>query len=418
MFKIKKVPKTDFDQFAKLAADAFPGMGYHTTEEKKKLQLNLLKRHNPKLANLYGAYDKKELLGGLMLYDFEMNMLGEKVLCGGGGFLSISLLHKKMHVAKDICQFFIDHYYKQNSPVISLYPFRPDFYKKMGVGYGAKSQIYNFQPRQLPDGGDRNNLVELSKKDCMEMVKCFNQFADSQNGMFYDSKLLRERFLRQYTKSRIVGYKKNGKLLGFLVYSFVNSDPENFIANKLIIDQFVYLNRESFLALCGFLKRQDDQIETIQYLSFDESFQYNLLDPRFVENKFYMPVYHKTDEGAVGIMYRIINNELFFRTLKEHSFNNQNIKLKLIINDSFFKPNNNSLIVHFNDGYPEIKSANSNFEVAIELDIADFSSLALGAVDFKSLYLYGLIKLSDEKYLDQLDQLFKVKQKPFCLTAF
>ena len=54
----------------------------------------------------------------------------------------------------------------------------------------------------------------------------------------------------------------------------------------------------------------------------------------------------------------------------------------------------------------------------IQLDVADFSSLVLGAVGFKTLHAYGLAKLSDPEALDQVDRLFHTEARPRCVTAF
>lgn len=162
MATIKKVLKKDVGKFASIGADAFPGMGIHTVDEKNKLKQRLLERLEKPGRVLWGYYDKKELYGGLFLYDFTMNLFGNKILCGGGGFLAVDLLHKKEHVARELCLFFLRHYRKRRSSMTSLYPFRPDFYRKMGVGYGMKTSIYRFSPSNLPAHGDKSKVRELS----------------------------------------------------------------------------------------------------------------------------------------------------------------------------------------------------------------------------------------------------------------
>ena len=67
---------------------------------------------------------------------------------------------------------------------------------------------------------------------------------------------------------------------------------------------------------------------------------------------------------------------------------------------------------------PAIKKSSSKFDVDMKIDNADFSSLILGAVDLKSLYTYGRIKISNTAYTEQLHSLFRTDQKPNCLTHF
>ena len=52
------------------------------------------------------------------------------------------------------------------------------------------------------------------------------------------------------------------------------------------------------------------------------------------------------------------------------------------------------------------------------LDVASFSSLITGAVDFKSLYRYGLADISASRYVDTINKLFLTEEKPICTTPF
>ena len=58
------------------------------------------------------------------------------------------------------------------------------------------------------------------------------------------------------------------------------------------------------------------------------------------------------------------------------------------------------------------------YDVAVQMDVAEFSSLLMGAVNFRSLYKYGLADLSDPGYVGVLDRIFAVEDKPMCTTSF
>jgi len=418
MPEIKIIPKKDFETFANFAADAYPGMGYHTPEEKKNLQEVLEKKFGSPTMAFHGYYKNNELLGGVAFYDFEMNLFGNKVLCGGGGFLAVSLLHKKENVARDLCRYFFKYYRKRNAPVASLYPFSPKFYRKMGVGYGSKGYVYRFAPESLPYNGDKKYLIELAEKDKPEIIKCFNAFAEQHHGMFYDYPDYRNSFFKKNKSSRFVGYFKNGKLEGYLVYKFRPAGKDNFINNEIQIVEMVYLNIDVFLSLCSYLHSQKDQIRMITYLNFDDNFHFNLEEPRNDSGNFYPSVFHETNTSALGIMYRLLDSKKIFNLLHEHDFNGESVRLRLNIVDTFLKENNGKFVVYFEDGYPVLKKSSSVCDVEMSIDIADFSSLLLGAIDFKSLYRYGRIKLTNDKYIELLNNLFKTQNKPFFMTHF
>lgn len=57
-------------------------------------------------------------------------------------------------------------------------------------------------------------------------------------------------------------------------------------------------------------------------------------------------------------------------------------------------------------------------DAEVAIDISDFSSLAMGAVRFHSLYAYGLTEVSNPACVEALGRLFAVPQKPRCTAAF
>ena len=52
------------------------------------------------------------------------------------------------------------------------------------------------------------------------------------------------------------------------------------------------------------------------------------------------------------------------------------------------------------------------------MNVEWFSSLVMGVVDFRKLWVYGLVKVSDESYVDTLDKLFHVARKPETIEEF
>jgi hypothetical protein len=52
------------------------------------------------------------------------------------------------------------------------------------------------------------------------------------------------------------------------------------------------------------------------------------------------------------------------------------------------------------------------------MDVAEFFSLLVGVVNFRSLHKYGLAEISDPGYVGTIDKVFAVEDKPICTTAF
>ena len=58
------------------------------------------------------------------------------------------------------------------------------------------------------------------------------------------------------------------------------------------------------------------------------------------------------------------------------------------------------------------------YSCAASLDIADFSSLAVGSLRLRSLYDYGMVTVSNPGAVPALDRLFAADRAPLCTTRF
>jgi len=414
---IKRLSQKDFDDFVTVVVNAYPGFRIISEEDKKKFKQRYIKiqREDPTV-NLYGLFRQGKLLGVMRLHDFTMNLLSTKTLVGGVGLVAVDLLHKKEKVCKELIIYFLKHYLKKGACMTALYPFRPDFYKKMGFGYGTKMNQYRIKPASLPRGNSKEHIQFIQKKDKQTVMDCYNRYFEKTHGMMKMTAFgLHTIFGSPNTK--VVGCKSKNKIKGYIAFSFKRVKENNFILNDLHILECIYENRKVLSELLAFLHTQADQVNDIVFNTQDEYFHYLPLDPRNGSENMFLPAYHESNLQGVGIMYRVIDTKGIFRILKNHNFNNQNCKLKLSIHDSFLKQNDGSVIVHFVNGTPHLKKG-VNHEVEIRLDVSDFSSFIMGVVPFKSLYNYRLAEISDIKYINVVSKIFMTEENPICTTLF
>ncbi len=418
MSDIRIIPDEDIDRFLEIFFDAYPGMSAGTEKERKKIQERFLRRHDDPRISLYGLYRDNKLLGGLRLFDYRMNLFGTKVLAGGGGCLAVSLLHKKERVAKELMEFYFRHYRDKGAPLAVLWPFRPDFYKQMGCGLGAKIHVYQVKPENLPRGPSMTHVRFLTKDDLPALNDCYNRFAERTTGMIDETALGRQIGHESAENLKIVGYVKDGRVLGYLTFRFEKGGRDSFIDNRIDAFLMIYENSRVLSELLTFLHTQFDQIRLITIRTFDDSFHHLLKDPRNTSRDLIPPVYHETNVSAVGLMYRVLDTKHLFELLSNHSFGDQDCRLELTVKDSFMRANEGDLLLHFTGGKPHVQAVGERYDVQMTIDVSDFSSLVLGAVDMKSLHNYGLVEISDASYLDTLHKLFATDAKPVCTTVF
>lgn len=416
MHRIRKLTKKDFNYFTTIVVNAYPGFKINTEEQFDKCRQRFIKlqKYDP-IVNFYGLFKKKKLLGGMRLHDFTMNFSSRKLKVGGVGLIAVDLAHKKEKVCKEMMIYFLEHFKKKGACMTALYPFHPDFYRKMGFGYGTKMNRYRVKPALLPRGRYKEHITSLGKKDMQLVISCYNRFFKKNHGMMEKTKFELGWFINPNMK--IIGYKSKNKILGYIAFSFKPDKEDNFISNNIHIREFICENRNVLAELLTFLHTQADQINYIVFNTQDEFFHHLLSDPRDPSHNLFEPVAHETNTQGIGIMYRVIDTDGIFRILKNHNFGNQNCLLKISLRDSFLKENEGSTNIHFVAGKPHLPNRGKH-EAEIYLDISDFSSLIMGVVTFKTLHEYGLAEISHTKYLNTVNRIFKTEEKPKCTTLF
>lgn len=416
MRDIRRLVGEDFLAFARISANAYPGFPVRTEEELQRMAARFREQDQQPGRPLYGLFEAGVLLGGMELYEYTMNLHGAQTPVTGVGGVAVDLLRKKEHVARDMIRFFLDFSREKGAVLALLYPFRPDFYKQMGFGYGTKLNEYRVRPAGLPKGTTKQHVAWLSPEDKPLLLDCYQRCQARTHGLIQRTEADLARFFAS-PERRVVGYRRAGRVEGYVVFTFQQHAQGNFLINDLVVSEVLYETREALAELLTFLRSQADQVRSIVIRTQDEEFHHLLLDPRNDSEALIPSVYHPSNVQGVGLMYRVIDLPGVFGRLREHDFGGQSCRVKITISDSFYPANAGSLVLQFSNGRASI-SQDSAYDVEIRLDVAEFAALLLGNVSFRSLYLYGLADLSDSAYLETINRLFLASNKPICLTAF
>jgi len=412
---VRPITAEEMEEFITISANAYPGIELFGQANRQRFRERMVKVYENPAVTLFALFEDEQMRGVMRLYDFRMNLLSTRTLVGGVGGVAVDLLHKKEKVAADMLRFFLKHYKDKGSCLTALYPFRPDFYRRMGYGYGTKRNLYRVRPAHLSKGGTKANVSFLTRKDREAMLACYERFLTRNNGLMERfSFVWDEVFARPVIQ--IVGVKRQGHLSGYLIYQFQKGENDHFLSNDILIREFVYDSAEDLRELMTYLYSQADQIERIIFYTQDDSFHFLMQDPRNDSGNLLPQVYHESNTQGVGIMYRVINAPRLFTVLENHNFGNVSCRLKITLDDSFFPQNAGGFVVHFADGRPTL-TIDDDYEVEIRLDVSEYSSLFVGAIKFRKLYEYGLTSISDGSYVERIDRLFAAPN-PICLTEF
>lgn len=414
---IRKLESQEIPSFVDIAVNAYPGTMQNASDYKERFTTMLTTlQEKEKSIEFYGVFRDGKLVGGMRIHYFEMNLYSRIIEVGGVGLVAVDLMHKKEKIAKDLISYFIQHFINLEVSLIALYPFRPDFYKKMGFGYGTKINHYMIEPSSFPAKGTKEGLIFLNQTHKKLIKDCYNRYAKFTHGMMlktdYDVDVMFKN-----PEHRLVGYLNGDVLEGYLMFSFKKMSETNFVHNHLVIKEMIYDNPEALAKLSTFLNSQNDQIARIELTTPDESIEFFIEDPRNGTNRLIPSVYHESNAAGVGLMYRIIHIEKFIENLGESLSHDETFNFAINIKDSFVEKNSKRVVIAFTEGKVAV-SQGEEAEVEMTIEISDLSSLLMGAINFHKLYQYGRIKLSNEKRISQLVTLFSNRQKPVCITSF
>lgn len=418
MRDIRQLTESDLDRFISIVGNAYPAFPLNTDDERQGFKRQLLAQDADPAIDLYGLFRDSELQGGMILYDFIMTVFETQVLAGGVGMVAVDLLRKKEKIARDLIVAFLRHYRERGSPLALLYPFRPDFYKAMGFGFGTKMNGYRVRPAALPNRGDKQHLRPLGLDDRQLRSDCYARYARRTHGMIQHSQYDVGRLFTN-PKARAIGYQNGPALEGYLSFRFEPVAGGNFLQNDIIVSELIYETPAALAALLTFLHTQADQINLVHFNTQDDAFHHLLADPRDNTDRMLPSVYHESNTQAVGLMYRVIETRRLFAALADHHFGRESLAVKLTIRDTLLPENDGDMVVRFEDGRARlVNGAVGVPDVEMATDVAAFSSLVLGCVEFERLYAYGLAEISDIRHVASLTRLFRAEHPPVCTTAF
>ncbi len=416
MFDVRALTEQYYDDFIQQQALAYPGMKFRTPEELRRLKELYFKRLQDHRVKFYGAFAGDEMVGSMRLHDYTMNLRGAMIPTGGVGAVAVDLLHKREHVCGDLIRFYLDKYRDAGAPMAVLWPFRPDFYRRMGFGYGGVVYEYAVLPDSLPHAGEKSHLCSLTIDDLPALTECYNRYFGRLNGLL-DETMVTWRHAFEGGQRKFVGYEENGELPGFMSFVFEAVPGENWLANYITVGDLFYDTPEMLAEFMTFLHSQRDQARRIKIQSSDRDLHYLMGDPRDGSGVLVNPGNHQYARATTGTMYRIVDPVRLFGMLHECDFGGETITLRMMAEDPFMTGGDVTVTVAFVDGHPHVDESVKP-DAEIRLDIADLSSIVVGAVSFERLYRYGRVALSDSRAAGRIDRLFGSVAMPYCRTPF
>ena len=181
--EIRKLTAADIESYLEVYLNAYPAfkaLDEECTENFR--QKFLFQLREDKDVEAVGLFDDGVLLATMKIVKFDMNLYGKMQRAYGLMSLAVHPLHKKKGAALEMVRYIEAYTREHGGLVLLLLPFRFDFYKNMGYGYGTRLDEYTIRTSGLPVLRDMSGLSMLGQEDVDEVLACYRSFAERNHG--------------------------------------------------------------------------------------------------------------------------------------------------------------------------------------------------------------------------------------------
>ncbi|KAI9349052.1 acyl-CoA N-acyltransferase [Obelidium mucronatum] len=355
--------------------------------------------------------------------EFQTNLFGKVRDLGGLGFVAVDMKHKKRGYAKVLVTQWLKDCNEKKQYLAALHPFRPDFYGNMGFGLSSPYYDYTISPASIP------KAFTLKVTHVEELVACQNRFSDQRHGMIRrDAINITEQAFKDKGVTRAFGVRDLENVLrGYILFKFETSTAGGLINDLKIVD-LVYETTEALFAILQFLREQDDQIRYIKITTQETDLFRLLSDPRSAhtagEQFGINGCGRESAKQTVALMYKVVNLEkLFSEYFSDRDFNGvDGLKLWIRMEDTLTPEMNPPVLVSFENGAAIVLAVggdhSSEADAVLDIGVAEFSSLVVGAVSLKVLARYGKAFVSPIDKLPAVGKAFSSEDLPINSVFF
>lgn len=307
------------------------------------------------------------------------------------------------------------YYQKLGTAIGCLHPFMPSFYRKMGYGYCNENILYQPRPSMIRSFGDKSGLSFAGPDDKEDILRFYRAYAERTNGAtvhhFMDPH-------RIFDMPYVVVCRRDGRITGYLTFEFVDVDHYTDMYHDLMVREMIYEDAETLKQFMTFFASQVDQIERVRILSPDEYLHVMFKNPDTGENRAHDGCIHEIGRKTMGYMVRIFDIRQYFSVQTHCEVPvSRPFTLALQVRDTFLEHNNGTFLLEVTGGTVTLTETGTP-DVTLSTQIADLSSLVMGAIPLREFLAYDRMTLSDPSYAEDIQRAIGWSVKPKNLTYF
>jgi predicted acetyltransferase len=328
----------------------------------------------------YVVLDEEKFASGLILYDYNMRLRDSVVKMNGIGTVCSKIEYRGKGTVSFLLKETLKKLYDEEYVFSTLFPFNTEFYRKYGYELFVQAKSYSINPGMISLKEVNENIVceEIDFPD-EETIEYYKNYA-SKN---YNYVVREKREWKEYLttsnpnniKESVVKFKKDGKVSGVVVYNYLKTE-KNY---TMFVHGMMFNDEETKIAMLNFFKRTEFQIKEIIF--------------NLPEDILLWP-YIKGTIGNIKRDYDILGRIVNLDKLNGLKIDNQNIKLKIRIEDDILTQNTGNYILEIKN--KELTLIKTNETPDLKTNINIFSAIICGYTNFKEMIISKKVEIVGE----------------------
>ncbi len=329
--------------------------------------------------------DSQPHVAQAIVYPFEMVAWGRTWKVGGLGGVAVAADARRAGWGRRLVAHTESVLRERGCAWQILYPFRADFYRRLGYGTVDVRDVHRFPTTSIPDdeGADRVRTGTLA--DLETLMPVYERFINRRDGFLRRRVESHAARLAEEPPFVAVSEGPGGHVDGYLLYR-IEGASDHFLHQRLVVRELVWTSDGAWRALWGFVSRLRDQVvEVVHVAHEDDALLHHLSHPSVAGGPMLPGGIHKVGDRMLGAMAKILDVE---EVAAARPYGPGRARFSVTVTDPVAEPVTVTLDVR--DGRAAVEPGD-HAEESLETDIATWTQLECGVIGVRAARRLGVL---------------------------
>jgi predicted acetyltransferase len=394
---VRQAGQRDIRRLAELWAHAFPG---ERTVEQRVAQLEE--------GGVFGGIEQSWYLeregrvaGAFRAYALTQYLHGAPLPMLGLAAVAVAADARRAGIGSRLCAAAVRVGRDRGDVVSVLYPFRPEFYRRLGWGLAGTRHAHRFAPESLPVRVSRPRVHIATAGRLPAIAECYDTVARAAHGLIQRTPAIWRNLLAQ-PQHHVYALHANEEVRGYMLVSYGRTGSEK----ELTIHELLARDAEAYAELTSWIALQRGAWPVVAYEALpEERFDLLLSEPRPPRTTAQRGLWFQTARLVRGPMLRLLDVPRALEAPRAWPAVNA-LRFTLRVRDELLPENSGPWQVEFDGNEVRCRAGSAaSREASLSIDAAAFAQVYAGELAATDAERFGWATISGAGAA--LDDLFR-----------